>query len=224
MDGKYVSYLRVSTARQGASGLGLEAQRASVEAFLNGGAWTLLREFVEIESGRKSDRPQLSDALLHCRRTGATLVIAKLDRLARDAHFLLGLQKAGVDFIAADMPAANRLTIGIMALVAEEEARAISARTKSALAAAKARGVKLGGYRAGAPLPDGAASIAARRAAQAAYAREVGPMAASLRAEGKSLRQIAAEMVAKEIRTPAGGAWSAAAVSRLLAVHDAMGA
>ena len=220
MDGRFVSYLRVSTARQGASGLGLDAQRAAVAEFLNGGAWTLLNEFVEIESGRKADRPKLAEAMMHCRRTGATLLIAKLDRLARDAHFLLGLQKAGVEFIACDMPTANRLTIGILALVAEEEARAISARTKAALAAAKARGVKLGGYRAGAPKPDPAASAAARRATQEAYAREVGPVAVDLRTAGLSLRQIAAQLVERDIRTPRGGAWSADAVRTLLAVSD----
>jgi DNA invertase Pin-like site-specific DNA recombinase len=142
--GKYISYLRVSTARQGASGLGLEAQRASIESHLNGGHWTLLKEFLEVESGKRSDRPQLQEALHLCKATGATLLIAKLDRLSRDAHFLLGMQKAGVKFVAADMPTANELTVGILALVAQEEARAISIRTKQALAAAKARGVKLG--------------------------------------------------------------------------------
>lgn len=112
--GKWVSYLRVSTDRQGASGLGIEAQRHAVTSFLNGGQWELIREFVEVESGGKNDRTQLNEALRMCRLYGAKLVIAKLDRLSRDAHFLLGLEKAGVDFVAADMPNANRLTIGIM--------------------------------------------------------------------------------------------------------------
>jgi len=103
---KYISYLRVSTARQGASGLSLEAQRANIENYLNGGQWTLLREFVEVESGKNSDRPKLQEALQLCKATGATLLIAKLDRLSRDAHFLLGLQKAGVQFVAVDMPTA----------------------------------------------------------------------------------------------------------------------
>ena len=114
--GRFVSYFRVSTARQGRSGLGLDAQREAVTAFLNGGNWSVIADFVEVESGRKSDRPELAKAMDLCRLTGATLVIAKLDRLARDAHFLLGLQKAGVEFVACDMPQANRLTIGIMAL------------------------------------------------------------------------------------------------------------
>src|ERR1700675_3411066 len=146
-EGKFVSYLRVSTARQGKSGLGLEAQRKAVEDFLNGGNWQVAKEFVEVESGKKADRPELAKAFQACRLFGAKLVIAKLDRLSRDAHFLLGLEKAGVDFVAADMPNANRLTVGIMAMVAEEERRMISKRTKDALAAAKKRGTKLGGQR-----------------------------------------------------------------------------
>jgi DNA invertase Pin-like site-specific DNA recombinase len=141
---KYISYLRVSTARQGISGLGLEAQKVSIENYVRGGDWTLLKEFVEVESGKNSDRPKLHEALELCQATGSTLLIAKLDRLSRDAHFLLGLQKAGAKFIAVDMPTANELTVGIMALVAQEERKAISKRTKEALAAAKARGVQLG--------------------------------------------------------------------------------
>jgi DNA invertase Pin-like site-specific DNA recombinase len=146
-EGKWISYLRVSTDRQGRSGLGLEAHRTAVADYLNGGRWKLIRQFVEVESGKRSDRPKLAEALAACRLHGAKLVIAKLDRLSRDAHFLLGLDKAGVDFVAADMPNANRLTVGIMAMVAEEERRAISARTTAALQAAKARGKKLGGRR-----------------------------------------------------------------------------
>jgi hypothetical protein len=111
-EGKFVSYLRVSTARQGRSGLGLEAQRKAVDDFLNGGDWRVIKEFVEVESGKKADRPELMKAFQACRLFGAKLVIAKLDRLSRDAHFLLGLEKAGVDFVAADMPQANRLRTG----------------------------------------------------------------------------------------------------------------
>lgn len=145
MDGKFISYLRVSTKRQGVSGLaGLESQRHSVNEFLNGGEWNLVEEFVEVESGKRNDRPQLAKALSACRIHGAILVVAKIDRLARNAAFLLNLQAAGVEFVACDMPSANRLVVGILAMVAEEEARAISARTKAALAAAKRRGVKLG--------------------------------------------------------------------------------
>ena len=143
--GKFVSYLRVSTKRQGESGLGLEAQRKAVSDFLNGGNWKLVEELVEVESGKHDhNRPALHKALEACKVYGATLVIAKLDRLSRDAHFLLGLQKAGVKFVAADMPEANEMVVGIMALVAQAERRMISERTKAALQAAKARGVKLG--------------------------------------------------------------------------------
>ena len=143
--GKFVSYLRVSTKRQGESGLGLEAQRNAVTAFLNGGRWKLVEEHVEVESGKHDhNRPALHKALEACKVYGATLVIAKLDRLSRDAHFLLGLQKAGVKFVAADMPEANEMVVGMMALVAQAERRMISERTKAALQAAKARGKRLG--------------------------------------------------------------------------------
>jgi DNA invertase Pin-like site-specific DNA recombinase len=115
-----------------------------VRSFLNGGSWALISEFTEVESGKVNNRPELLKALAASRVHGATLVVAKLDRLSRDAHFLLTLEKAGVDFVATDMPNANRLTVGIMALVAQQEREAISARTCAALAAARERGVKLG--------------------------------------------------------------------------------
>ena len=139
---RFVAYYRVSTDKQGRSGLGLDAQRAAVARHAASAGGVVAAAFEEVESGRRGDRPQLGLALAECRLRRAVLLIAKLDRLARDAHFLLGLEKAGVEFVAADMPHANRLTVGIMALVAEEEARATSARTKAALAAAKARGVQ----------------------------------------------------------------------------------
>jgi DNA invertase Pin-like site-specific DNA recombinase len=145
--GAFVSYLRVSTARQGRSGLGLEAQRQAVADFHAGGAWRHVAEFVEVESGARDTRPRLADALALCGIHGATLVIAKLDRLSRDAAFLLNLQKAGVRFVAADMPEANELVVGIMAVVAQAERKMISARTKAALAAAKVRGMQLGNLR-----------------------------------------------------------------------------
>src|SRR4051812_30379048 len=147
--GKWVAYYRVSTAKQGASGLGLEAQREAVAGYLNGGDWQLAAEFTEVESGRKNDRPELAKALAMCRRIGATLIIAKLDRLARNVAFVSNLMESGVEFTAVDFPTANRLTIHILAAVAEHEAAMTSTRTKAALAAAKARGVKLGGDRHG---------------------------------------------------------------------------
>ena len=146
MNGKYIKYLRVSTATQGQSGLGLEAQEAVITQYLNGGTWEVIAEFVEIESGKRDDnRPKLQCAIQLAKATGAKLLIAKLDRLSRNAAFLMSLNDSGVDFICCDNPHANKLTIGVLALVAQDEAERISLRTRQALAAAKARGVKLGG-------------------------------------------------------------------------------
>jgi DNA invertase Pin-like site-specific DNA recombinase len=219
-DGKWISYLRVSTDRQGKSGLELEAQRNAVAEFLNGGNWSLVKEFVEVENGNRADRPKLAEAVKACRAYGAKLVIAKLDRLSRDAHFLLGLEKAGVDFVAADMPNANRLTVGIMAMVAEEERRLISKRTKEALAAAKRRGVKLGGDRGVAPTRKvRAMAVGALQARANARAADVAPIIAELQAAGVTSRTgIAAGLNEKGIPTPRGnGTWTATQVSRLLA-------
>ena len=218
--GKFVSYLRVSTKRQGASGLGLEAQRTAVADYLNGGNWTVLQEVVEVESGKKDDRPKLAEAMALCRVHGATLVIAKLDRLSRDAHFLLGLQKAGVRFVDADMPEANELTIGILAVVAQAERKMISARTKAALAAAKARGVKLGGDRGNLALIGERAREAGRAALTrmaASRAADLAPIIADLRVGGAmSLRELAAGLNARQVPTARGGSWSPTQVSRLL--------
>ena len=217
-EGKFVSYLRVSTARQGRSGLGLEAQRKAVEDFLNGGNWKVVTEFVEVESGKKAERLQLEKAFQLCRLIGAKLVIAKLDRLSRDAHFLLGLEKAGVDFVAADMPQANRLTVGIMAMVADEERRMISQRTKAALAAAKRRGVKLGGDR-GARLTAKARAMGRAVLQERARARaaDLAGTVKELQASGAtSLRAIAAGLDARGIPTARGGTWSSVQVMRLL--------
>ena len=215
-DGRYVAYYRVSTAAQGRSGLGLEAQRATVTTYLNGGSWTLLGEYAEVESGKVNARPQLARALEACRLKGASLVIAKLDWLSRDAAFLIGLESAGVDFVAADMPNANRLTVRLMAVLAQEEREMIGARTKAALQAAKARGTVLGGWRGG-PVVDGRLGADANRAKADAFAADVGPMVREMHGRGLSLRQIAAELVKEGIRTPRGGEWSAAAVRSVLA-------
>jgi DNA invertase Pin-like site-specific DNA recombinase len=147
--GNFVAYYRVSTDKQGASGLGLEAQQAAVQSYLNGGRWRLVAEFTEVESGKRNNRPRLAEALAVCRRRKATLVIAKLDRLARNVHFISGLLETGVNFVATDCPNDDRFMLHIRAAIAEDEARKISNRTKAALAAAKARGVELGGYRGG---------------------------------------------------------------------------
>src|SRR3954469_11857326 len=142
---KFVAYYRVSTEKQGRSGLGLEAQQEAVRSYLNGGGWHLMAEVVEVESGKKNDRPRLAEALRLCRLHGAILIIAKLDRLARNVAFISNLMESGVEFTAVDFPQANRLTVHILAAVAEHEREMISRRTKDALAAAKARGTKLGG-------------------------------------------------------------------------------
>lgn len=218
--GNHVLYFRVSTARQGASGLGIEAQRAAVAAFLNGGDWKVCAEFEEVESGKRDDRPALAKAIEACRLYGARLVIAKLDRLSRDAHFLLGLEKTGVDFVAADMPNANRLTVGIMAMVAEEERRMIGARTKAALQAAKARGTKLGGFRGYVPTKaDNEASRAALKAKSEGQAARYAPVIAELRAAGiTSATAIAKALTEKGIPTARGSdAWTTTQVSRVLA-------
>lgn len=222
---RYVSYLRVSTERQGRSGLGLDAQRATVLAFLSTRSGDLVSEHVEIESGKRSDRPVLAQAMVRARAFGATLVIARLDRLSRDAHFLLGLEKAGVDFVACDNPAASRLTVTILAAVAEEERRAISERTRAALAAAKARGVRLGN-------PNGAAHLHGRgnkAAVQAiqdeaqAFADRLRPILVDLQSEGvASASAIARELDARGIPTARGGAWSARAVINLQARLQAL--
>jgi DNA invertase Pin-like site-specific DNA recombinase len=211
MNGRFIAYYRVSTAKQGRSGLGLDSQKAAVMQYLNGGNWKLLAEFTEVESGKNNDRVQLAQALKECRMTGATLVIAKLDRLSRDAHFLLGLDKAGVNFVAADMPDANRLTVGIMAVIAQAEREMISKRTKDALAQSTK---KLGGWRGG-PVGDPTAARAARTRKSAAFAESLLPIVEGLRAQGQTLAQIAEHLTARGIQTPRGGAWSAMQVYRL---------
>src|SRR5262245_9850761 len=141
---RFIAYYRVSTKRQGKSGLGLEAQRDAVQRHVAACGGKLIAEYTEVESGKLKDRPQLAAALSHARGKGATLVIAKLDRLARNVAFTSALMESGADFVCCDVPHANRLTIHILAAVAEDEATRISQRTTAALAAARRRGVKLG--------------------------------------------------------------------------------
>jgi DNA invertase Pin-like site-specific DNA recombinase len=218
--GRFIAYYRVSTARQGRSGLGLEAQRAAVQEYLNGGRWKLIEEVTEIESGKRSDRPELARALAACRLHNATLIIAKLDRLARNVAFIANLMDSGVEFIAADLPQATRLTVHVLAAIAEHEAAAISARTKAALARAKARGTRLGGDRGNLPRVAKAgskASVVARRGAAAARARDLSVVIADLRRHGQtSLRQLADGLNGREITAPRGGEWQAAQVARVL--------
>ncbi|WP_380802249.1 recombinase family protein [Sphingobium tyrosinilyticum] len=217
--GKFVSYLRVSSAKQGRSGLGLEAQRKAVADYLNGGAWELSGEFVEVESGKLDGRPQLEAALAMCELTGATLVVAKLDRLSRNVAFLAALQDSGARFVAADMPEANELTIHIMAAVAQAERKAISKRTKEALAAAKARGTKLGGNRGNLEDLRKGPGISAlvRSKASIDRAEKVRRQIETFQAAGAvSLRAIADRLNAAGITAPRGGTWKAAQVKRII--------
>jgi DNA invertase Pin-like site-specific DNA recombinase len=208
----FIAYYRVSTDRQGASGLGLEAQRAAVQGYLNGGR--LLVEFIEIESGRRHvNRPRLKAALEECRKRKATLLIARLDRLARNVAFISGLMESGVDFLAVDMPQANRLTIHILAAVAEHEREMISKRTKDALAQAKARGKKLGS-----PRPLDALALANAATRYQKPAPEVLRLIRDKRTQGQSLKVIANELNRLNIKTPRGFLWYASSVKNQLAI------
>jgi DNA invertase Pin-like site-specific DNA recombinase len=217
---KVIAYYRVSTAKQGRSGLGIEAQKNAVGEFITVRSAHLIGEFVEVESGKVDRRPQLEAALAHCELTGATLIVAKLDRLSRNVAFLAALQDSGARFLAVDMPEANELTIHIMAAVAQAERKAISKRTREALAAAKARGVKLGGLRNNpADLRLGpAASVAIRKRNAEQRAAKVRAQIDSIRGNGAalSLRAIAAALNEMAIMTPRGGHWTASQVKRVL--------
>jgi DNA invertase Pin-like site-specific DNA recombinase len=223
-EGRFIAYYRVSTARQGRSGLGLDAQREAVRSYLNGGAWSLVSEVTEVESGKRNDRPKLAEALRLCRLHKATLIIAKLDRLARNVAFVSSLKESGIEFTAVDFPQANRLTIHILAAVAEHEAEAISERTKSALAAAKARGVKLGGDRGNLAAVRERGLVESARVRQAkatGRAQDLSGIIEAIRADGAtSLRDIAEGLNRRSIPTARGGAWSAVQVSRVLSKLD----
>lgn len=220
--GKVVAYYRVSTRRQGASGLGLEAQREAVRQWLSGGHWQLVDEIVEVESGKRDDRPQLLKAIDLCRAWRATLVIAKLDRLARNVEFTARLMNSGVEFVAVDFPQANRLTVHILAAMAEHEREMISARTKAALAAARRRGVPLGGDRGG--LTHKARTLGNSQSAivrhKSAYQRATSlrPIIHRLRDQGATTAQALARALNDEcVPTPSGrGQWQATSVVRVL--------
>lgn len=221
--GKFIGYYRVSTQKQGESRLGLEAQQKAVRDYLNGGQWQLVEEVVEVESGKRSDRPQLAEALRLCRLHGATLIIARLDRLARNVHFVSSLMKAKVPFVAVDFPAANTLTIHILSAVAEHEATAISERTKAALAAAKERGKRLGGLRDRGFGNAEQRQDARRKAVEAlkaradAFAADVLPQIKALvREQGLSLRAAAAHLNQGQVATARGNSWTAASVRNIL--------
>lgn len=218
---KVIAYYRVSTEGQGRSGLGLEAQRQAVTALCQTRGWQIMADYTEVESGKRADREQLTAALHHAKVTGGTLVIAKLDRLSRSVAFLTTLQESGAKFIAADMPDCDETTAQLYAVMAQREGKAISERTKAALNAAKARGVKLGN-------PNGADAI--RRAAKGnsasldaikgnanAFATDLAPIVDRLRSQGlTSLPQIAKGLNDGGFATPRGGKWHPSSVSNLL--------
>jgi DNA invertase Pin-like site-specific DNA recombinase len=210
MQGPFVAYYRVSTDRQGRSGLGLEAQQRAVMDFLNGGSSELIGSFTEVETGKRSDRPELQKALALCRRRKAKLVIAKLDRLSRNLAFIATLMDAGVEFIAVDNPAANKLTIHILAAVAQHEREAIGKRTSEALQAAKRRGRVLGRHGSEVLAP-------AYRAAAIERAQALAPILAELRDCGLSANAIARELSVRQVATPRGGQWHAQTVIRTMA-------
>lgn len=218
---RLVAYERVSTARQGLSGLGLEAQRNVIDAFAKTSDATLLARFTEVESGKTATRPHLKAALHLAKVTGATLVIAKLDRLSRNAAFLLTLRDSGVRFLAVDMPEANDLTVGIMALVAQAERKAISRRTKEALAVAKARGVRLGNPNGAEALRRaGKGGVALRSVVSAnadRHAEDLRAVIDDIRAQGMvSLRSIAGALNERGMLTRRGGSWQVSNVRNLL--------
>ena len=228
----FVAYYRVSTSEQGRSGLGLEAQRSAVAAFVAGKGHdaNLLASFMEVESGKRADRPELAKALEHARLTGATLLIAKIDRLSRDAHFLIGLQKGAVPFVAVDMPDANNFTVGIMALVAQQEREAISKRTKEALAQAKKRIAitgqqdhpevkRLGNPRGAAHLRrfGNESAVNALKAKAKERADGLATTFAEMKAEGiTSARGMAKSLNARGFTTPRGGRMERPNRSRLM--------
>jgi len=217
-EGRFVAYYRVSTEKQGRSGLGLEAQRTAVEAFLNGGSWKLVAEFTEIESGKRAERPKLVEAVKAAKKHRATLVIAKLDRLSRNVAFIANLMEAGVEFVAADMPHANRLTVHILAAVAEHEREMISQRTRAALAAVKSSGVQLGNR--------SNIEVAQARSRQAKivqadqFTSNILPVVLQIKGAGvQTLSGIAETLNARGLRTARGGEWQAVQVKRVLERH-----
>jgi DNA invertase Pin-like site-specific DNA recombinase len=213
--GHFIAYYRVSTDRQGKSGLGLDAQRKAVMDYLNGGSWELAGEFVEVESGKHSDRPKLEAALEACRKQRAKLVIAKLDRLSRNLAFIATLMESGVEFVAVDNPHANKLTVHILAAVAQHEREMISERTKAALQAAKRRGTKLGNPRINQAAKLAVASL---KATADRFAANVLPVIREIQASGAtSANAIAAKLNERGVKTARGGKWTHVQVGAALA-------
>ena len=216
-NGQFIPYYRVSTTRQGESGLGLEAQQKAVTDYLSGGSSKILAEFTEVESGKKSDRPKLAEAIALCKKHKATLVIAKLDRLARNVYFISGLMESGVEFVAVDNPNGNRLMVHMLAAFAEHEREQISSRTKQALAAAKARGTILGKH----------SKILSRinHDNAVAFAASLAPAINAIKAEGfQTTRAIVIELNKRQIPTVygIGKQWHIGSTHKLLKRIEAL--
>lgn len=215
-NGKFIAYYRVSTQKQGQSGLGLDAQKQAVLNYLNGGNWELVQEVVEVETGKGSDaldrRPQLKAAIDICKKQKATLIIAKLDRLARNVHFVSGLLESGVDFVCADMPQANKVMLQMYSVMAEWERDQISARTKAALQAAKVRGVVLGAAGAANLKPN----IEQRQQAASEFAGKLKNVIEGMKARGLSQRAMCEELNGLGIQTAKGGQWSLVQLQRVM--------
>jgi DNA invertase Pin-like site-specific DNA recombinase len=229
-NGKYISYCRVSTQKQGNSGLGLESQQKAIADYINGSSWELIGEYVEVESGKKNDRPKLNEALKQCSLTGSTLIIAKLDRLARNVAFISRLMESNVEFVAVDFPEANRLTVHILAAVAEHEGRMISERIKAAYQAYKARGGKQYNIEQGKNgwgNPDNLTSEHQVKGSSKGnqqkqikadlFANNIYPMIQSHQEEGLSLRQVAKLFNEQGILSARGktGSWTATTVRNI---------
>lgn len=216
---KFIAYYRVSSKKQGRSGLGLEAQQKLVQDFAKANGGEIVQEYTEIESGKVDDRPQLLDAIKHATLIGGKLLVGKLDRISRDLHFITSLQKSHVDFVVADMPNCDSFTIHIYGALGQRERELISSRTKAALAAAKARGVMLGTNNLD---PSKAAEysklgVEAVRVMADEYAAKVKPTIAGLQGQGLSLRGVATELNRLGVKTPRGKDWTATAVKNAMA-------
>jgi DNA invertase Pin-like site-specific DNA recombinase len=215
---KYVAYYRVSTQKQGKSGLGLDAQRKMVTDFVTNHGGEIVAEFTEIESGRREDRPELMKAMKHATLVGGRLLVGKLDRLSRDLHFITSLQKSRIDFVVADLPGCDSFTINIYGSLAQREREMIASRTKAGLAAAKARGIKLGTNNLNREVVKEASAKGVRIRQQNAdsFASRVRPTIEALLSRGMSLRGVAAELEKLGVQTARGGVWTATAVKNAL--------
>jgi len=217
MDGDFIAYYRVSTSKQGDSGLGLEAQKEAVKRYLNGGTWKLLEEFTEIETGKGSNalskRPYLREAMALCQKKGATLIIAKLDRLARNVHFVSGLIESKVNFVAADMPHANKVMLQMHSVMSEWERDQISIRTKAALQVKKEELAKVGKKLGN---PNLKADNSKRHSEAVAFAQNLRPTLESFRASGMTQRVMVEELNKLGVKTSRGGEWSLIQLQRVI--------